>query len=158
MTIMSKAVSAVKSFSGKPLGVISKALGAVSIASVIYDSHVNGRENAIVTDRTDSADRFDKQYSQYMSYSKGSATISKLKKIWYDTQQGFTYTHMFSRLKGYTLNFGKTLASGLPIVALSVIALKFKTLGKAAGIILLANALKTLIYDVAGFGDKKVNK
>lgn len=156
--IPASVTTAVKKFSGKPMGVMSKALGVATVAAVIYDSHINGRERAYSLDETESADRFYNQYKQYMTSEKESATISKLKKLWFNFQQDFSYFHIGSRLKGYLSGFGETLIKGLPLVALSAVALKFKTAGKLAGTLLAANGIKTLLYDVFGIGAKKAER
>ena len=43
-SVMTKIGSAAKKISGRPLEVTSKVLGAATIASVVYDSHINGKE------------------------------------------------------------------------------------------------------------------
>ena len=83
MSISPTITAGLKKFSGKPLGIVSKVLGVASVASVIYDSHVNAKERAIVTDRMESADRFEKQFNQYTTSERGSATVCKMKKQWY---------------------------------------------------------------------------
>ncbi len=147
-----------KKISGKPLGVMSKALGVATLASVIYDSHINGRERAYSLDEKESADRFYNQYKQYMTSERESMTINKLKKLWFNIQQDFPFYHMGSRLKGYLSGFGETLVKGLPLVVLSAVALKFKTAGKVAGTLLAANGIQTFLYDVCGIGAKKTER
>ena len=154
-TVTPKVVNAAKKFSGKPLAVTSKILGAAAIASVVYDTHVNGRENANACEQVDTADRMLNQYKQYMSSEKSSASINKFKKMWYDFQQSTSYYSLASRVKGYVSGAGKTLLGALPIIGLSAVALKFKTAGKVAGALLGLHGIKTLLYDVAGVGKKK---
>lgn len=153
--IIPRITSALRTFSGRPLGIMSKALGAAAVASVVYDSHVNGRERANVTDEIESADRFINQYEQYVTSDKQSATVCGLKKKWFDIQQGFSYYHPVSRAKGYLSGFGNTVISELPVIALSVLALGCKNaVSKGAGVLLALHGLKTLFYDVMGIGKK----
>ncbi len=155
MAVIPAIVTGVKKFAGKPMGIASKALAVATTASVIYDSHINGRERAYSMDELDSADRYFNQYKQFMTMDKSSATISRMKKWWFNLQQSFSYYHIISRTKGYLSGVGETIIGSLPLVALSAIAFKFKTAGKVAGALLAANALKTLFYDVIGIGAKK---
>lgn len=158
MSAIPKITSAIKTFAGKPMGLMSKALGAVTCAAVLYDAHINGKEEAISDDRIDTADRFEKNYKNYMSSAKESATICKLKKLWYDSSLTFSYPHVFSRIGGYTTGAGKTLFKGLPLVALSVVAIRFNKIGKIAGTLLAGHGIKTLLYDVAGVGSNSKDK
>lgn len=155
MAVIPAITSAAKKFVGKPMGVASKVLGVATVASVLYDSHINGREKAYAVDSLSSADRFYNQYKQFMTMEKESATISKMKKWWFELQQDFSFLHIFDSAKGYASGFGQTIARGLPLLALSAVALKFKTAGKVAGALLAANGVKTLLYDVMGVGAKK---
>ncbi|MCD7878419.1 MAG: hypothetical protein LUG16_00625 [Candidatus Gastranaerophilales bacterium] len=153
--IIPKITSAAKKFSGKPLAVTSKVLGVAAAASVIYDAHVNGKEKAYACDSKDSADRYFNQYSQYMDCEKESGTLAKLKKLWFDSQQNFSYYHIGSKSKGYLSGVGHTLVNNLPLIGLSAAALKFKNVGKLAGVALIVHGTKTLLYDVMGIGKKK---
>ncbi len=155
MAAIAKISSALKTFSGKPLGYMSKALGVATVASVIYDAHVNGKERAYSLDEMESGDRFFNQYKQYMTSEKESATICKLKEMWFNLQQDFPFYHLTSKAKGYGIGAGYTIIRDLPLLALSAIALKFKTAGKVSGVLLALNGIKTFLYDVAGLGSKK---
>ncbi len=156
MAISPNITTALKKFSGKPLGVMSKALGVATVASVIYDAHVNAKEKAIVTDNLESVDRFSRQYDQYMSSTKESATVCKLKKHWFDFQQNFSLYHPISKTKGYVGGFINTAINELPVIGLSALALASKSwLGKASGVMLALNGIKTLFVDVLGVGAKK---
>ncbi|MBQ4122387.1 hypothetical protein IJD44_01495 [bacterium] len=155
MVNFSKITSALKTFSGKPLAVTSKVLGAATCAAVLYDAHVNGRERAGVQDMNDTADRFENQYNQYLTSDKESATICKMKKLWYNAQQDFPYYHVISRTKGYLSAFGSTLFKDIPLIALSVLAIKTKDIGKVAGVLLAGHGLKTFLYDVIGIASEK---
>lgn len=156
MAISPNITTALKNFSGKPLGVMSKALGVATVASVIYDAHVNAKEKAIVTDNLESVDRFSKQYDQYMSSTKESATVCKLKKHWFDFQQNFSLYHPVSKTKGYVGGFLNTAINELPVIGLSALALGSKSwVGKASGVMLALNGIKTLFVDVFGIGAKK---
>ena len=158
MSVIPKIASAIKTFAGKPMGLMSKALGAATCAAVLYDSHINGKEEAISTDRLDTADRFEKNYKNYISSGQESATICKLKKLWYESSLTFSYPHIFSRAGGYAKGFSKTLFKGLPLLALSVVAIRFNKIGKIAGAVLAGNGIKTLMYDVAGIGSDSGDK
>ena len=157
MVSISNVTSAIKKFSGKPLGVVSKVLGATTCAAVLYDAHINGRENAGVQDMNDTADRFENQYNQYLVSDKESATICKLKKFWYNVQQDFPYYHFLSRTKGYLGSFGANLLKDSPLIALSVLAIKTKNVGKIAGALLALHGIKTFLYDVMGINAEKRN-
>ena len=97
MAVIPAIISGAKKFSGKPMEYTAKALAVATTASVIYDSHINGRERAYSLDELDSADRYYNQYKQYMTMDKESATISKMKKWWFNMQQSFPYYHIISR-------------------------------------------------------------
>ena len=157
MASISSVTTALKTFSGKPMGVISKVLGAATCAAVVYDAHINGRERAGVQDTNDTADRFENQFNQYMVSDKQSATLCKMKKIWYDFQQDFPYYHVVSRTKGYVGSFFSTLIKDSPLIALSVLAIKTKNVGKIAGALLAGHGLKTFLYDVMGINAEKKN-
>lgn len=157
MVSISNVTNAIKKFSGKPMGVVSKVLGAATCAAVIYDAHVNGREKAGVQDMNDTADRFENQYNQYLVSDKESATICKLKKFWYNVQQDFPYYHFVSRTKGYLGSFVSTLLKDSPLIALSVLAIKTKNVGKVAGALLAGHGIKTFLYDVMGINAEKKN-
>ncbi len=153
--VVPKIGSNVKMIAGKPLSVSSKVLGIGTIASVIYDSHVNGKEKAVVSDEIGTGNRFYNQYKQYMNSDKESATLCRLKKMWFDAQQSYSYFHIGTRIRGYVSAFTDTMLGNLPLVGLSAVAIKFKRIGKVAGILLGLNAAKTVLYDVMGIGAKK---
>lgn len=158
MAVIPAIISGVKKFSGKPMEITSKALAVATTASVIYDSHINGRERAYSLDELDSANRYYNQYKQYMTMDKESATISKMKKWWFNLQQSFPYYHIISRANGYLKGVGETIINSIPLIGLSAVALKFKTAGKIAGGLLAAAGIKTLMYDVIGIGAKKAER
>lgn len=146
---------AAKKIAGKPLGIASKAIGAATIASVVYDAHVNGVERADTYDRKSTANRMYNQNHLYNTMNKKSATIAKFKKYWYDFNQCSSYTHLGNRIVGYFGEFGSSVVSNLPNLVLAGVALKCKKLGKVAGVLLGLNAAKTFVFDVAGVGAKK---
>ena len=164
--IGSTIVSTAKTFSGKPLGVASKVLGVATVASVIYDSHINGRENSYTKDEVLSADRYLNLYKQYVTSPSKSATVSKMKKDWFMSQQTNSYFHFFTKTKAYAREFLGTLGVNLPKIALSALTLlsiknknkAVSTLGKAAGCILGASWGKTILFDVLGIGAKKIDR
>ncbi len=145
-------------FSGRPLEITSKVLGIGTIASVVYDTHINGKEKAIVTDRIETADRYEKNYRQYMHLDKQSQTIADCKNSWFNMQKTFSWFHIISSAGGYFAGAAQTVLSNLPELALSAVALRTKNhkiLGKTAGLMLGANTIKTLTYDVIGIGKDK---
>ncbi len=152
---INKIGTTIKKLSGKPLGTASKILGAATLASVVYDAHVNGKERAKSTDILESGTDFYNNYSQYMTMEKESATIAKLKGVWFDIKQNNPFRHMAPQSKGYAQGAGSTLLKALPLIGLSAAALKFKKVGKAAGVLLAAAAAKTVFYDVIGKGCSK---
>lgn len=150
--------SAAKKFSGRPLELSSKVLGGVTLASTVYDMHINGKEKAIVTDRIETADRYEQNYRQYMTLNKRSQSIADCKNFWFNMQQTFSWLHIFSRAGGYFAGASQTILGNLPEIGLSILALKTKNhpvLGKAAGTVLGINAVKTLLYDIVGIGKSK---
>ncbi len=154
-TGITAAAKGIKKFSGKPLGVMSKAMGVAAIGGVLYDSHVNGRDYACIEDEKGTADKY---YNQFMNYSKSdtqSATVAGLKKGYLNIQRNFTYYHPIFRTKGYIKEFGKTLIGNLPILGTATVALACKHVGKAAGVLLSIHSIRTLVYEVAGVGKKK---
>lgn len=157
MNVVNVISTTAKKISGKPLGIASKVLGAATVASVIYDSHINGREKAYSTDSIESGDRLFEQYKNYSTMNKESATIAKAKGLWFNMQQGFPLYHLGSKTKGYLSGFGKTFIQDLPLLALSAVALKFKNVGKAAGVLLGAVGVTTFLHDVVGIDKNKHN-
>lgn len=158
MSVIPAITSAAKKISGKPMNIAAKAIGAATLASVVYDAHINGRERAYSLDEVNSADRYINQYTNYMTMEKPSATVAKLKKAWFNTQQNFSYYHFIDRTKGYFSGLGKTVADNLPLIGLSALALKFKGVGKLAGGLLALNGIKTFAYDVMGIGNRKTER
>lgn len=155
---LSKTASIAMKLSGRPLEVTSKLLGAGTIASVAYDSHINGIEKSIVNDRIETADRYEHNYRQYMSLGNKSQTVADGKNMWFRMQQTFSWTHILSRTSGYLAGSVQTILGNLPEIALSILALKTKNhkfLGKTAGILLGINAIKTVLYDIIGIGKSK---
>ncbi len=158
-TIIPKVGRAAKRFSGKPLAVTSKVLGAATIASVLYDSHINGKEKAYSLERNNMADRYQSQYEQYMSMDKASATTAALKKWWFDSLQSTNIPNIIDKIKGYAGGFGSTTLSGIGKIGLSAVALKSKgKLGKIAGVALLIDGLKNILHDVMGIGNTNKKK
>ncbi len=154
-SVLSKVPGAAKKIAGKPLGVTSKVLGAAAIASVLYDAHVNGSERADSYDSVATAKKMTNDYKQYSTMNRKSATVAKLKKCWYKGQQCTSFFHFGNRLTGYVGEFCSTVLNNLPKLALAGAALAFKNVGKAAGVVLAADAAKTMLFDVAGIGTKK---
>ncbi len=155
MSKISSVKTEMKKFSGTPMAATSKLLGAATVASVVYDAHINGREKAYSLDEVKSADRFSNQFKQYMTMDKKSATLAKLKKMWYNGQQNFSYYHIASRAKGYLSGFGETLVYNIPLLALSAVSLSCKNIGKVTGALIALHDVKTLLFDVMGIGAKK---
>ena len=154
-SLISSIGSAAKRFSGRPLEISSKFLGAASIAAVLYDAHKNGKETALVRDTLDTADRYEGSLSDFGSMNKKSPSIAKAKGVWFRMHASNSWRHMFSRLSGYLEGAAKTLAGDIPQIVFSVIALKTKNhplAGKLSGVLLALNAAKTFIFDIAGIG------
>ncbi len=148
-----------KIMNSKAASIAPKVLGAVTTAAVVYDSHVNAKEKAYVTDELESADRFSKRYNQYMSADVESASLNKMKKFWFEVQNDFQVLNIFSKIKGYVSGFFKTVLKCLPLLALSAVSLASKgNIGKITGILLALNGIKTVLYDVMGIGVKKKSK
>lgn len=144
-----------RKIAGRPLGIASKAIGAATIASAVYDAHVNGAERADTYDSKATANRMYNQNHLYNTMNKKSATIAQFKKYWYDFNQCSSYSHLKNRAVGYFGEFGSTIAANAVNLALAGVALKFKRAGKVAGVLLALNAAKTFVFDVAGVGAKK---
>ena len=153
-----KVVSAAKTLSGKPLGIATKALGAATVASVIYDSHINGRERAFSQDEVKSGKRYFNLFKQYMTSPSNSATVSQLKKGWFYGQQTSSCFHFWTKARGYAEGFANTIGANLPRIGLSALSLlsirnKNKlvgTVGKIAGVLLAASWAQTILTDVMG--------
>ena len=152
---VSAVTTAIKKFSGKPLGVMSKAIGAVTAASVLYDMYVHGKEKAVSTDRIETGDRVYNDYRQYMSMDSSSAVTAKAKKFWYDLKSDYSIYHPWQLTKGFVKGAGDRLLSALPLIGLSVVALKCKNVGKAAGVLLALHGIKSFMFDVVGLGRKE---
>ena len=131
-----------------PLVVGSKVLGAATIASIIYDAHVNGREKAYTDDEIYSAERYTNLYKQYMTSSKESATLSQLKKGWFVGQQSSSWFHFTTKARGYITGFGNTILNELPRLAVSSAAIAFKKVGLAAGAVLAGSWAKTFLISI----------
>ena len=154
-SIKNSIVTNAKKFAGKPMGVASKVVGAGTIASVLYDAHVNGRERAFVNDDLNSADRFYNLHKQYMTSDKNSATVSQMKRGWFLGQMTNGCSHFANKVGGYLGGFGETLFNNIPRLLLSAVALRFNKLGKVAGALLTFDWAKTFLLDVVGIGSKK---
>lgn len=144
-----------KKISGKPLGVASKAIGVATLASVLYDAHVNGKEKAYTTDSLEYSEKYLKNLDNYATLERNSATLAKLKGIWFNIQQNMPFRHSGLQIKGYCKGFGETLINNLPNIGLGIAALKFKNLGKVAGVILGVFGIHSALYDVGGLKSKK---
>ena len=156
-SVVTKIGNAAKGISNRKLEISSKALGAFTMGSIIYDTHVNGKEKALSVDIVETADRYDKNYKQYMNMSTRSQTIADFKRRWFDMQQSFTLYHVLSKLTGYFYGATQTILSNLPETGLSILALKTRkhpVLGKTAGVLLGINLAKTVLHDVIGIGSK----
>ncbi|MBQ3640848.1 hypothetical protein II906_02815 [bacterium] len=154
-----KVAKGIKKFAGTPLAVASKAIGAACVAGVLYDSHVNAREKAIVKDENDTANRLYSQHKMSIMSGKESAVLCNLKRRYFDVQQAYPFYHINSKTQGYISGFSKTIVKDAPILALSAIAIfcnsKSKVLGpvgKIAGVALAAIAARQVSSDVLGYG------
>ena len=148
-TVLDKA----KIYSGQPLEVASKALGFATLASVIYDSHINGKEKAIVNDRVNTVDRFERNFKQYMTMQKSSQSIADAKGVLFSVQRKANWHHVVSKITGYVIGVSKTILGNLPEIGLSILALRTKNhkfLGKASGVLLAVNAVKSILSDIFG--------
>ncbi len=152
---VSAVTSAIKKFSGKPLGVASKVIGAVTAASVLYDMFVHGKEKAVSTDRIETGDRAYNNYREYMTMTSESAVTAKAKHFWYDIKSDFSLYHPWQLTKGFVMGAGNRFITALPLIGLSAVALKCKNLGKAAGVLLALHGVKSFIFDVVGLGRKE---
>ncbi|MBQ9246376.1 hypothetical protein IJ182_08940 [bacterium] len=152
------AVKAVKTISGKPLGLATKVLGAATVASIIYDSHINGRETAFRRDEVNSADRVFNLHKQYMTSPSNSATIAQLKKGWFYSQLTSDCFHFWTKAKGYGEGLFNTIGGNLPRLALSAVTLlslrnknkAIATAGKIAGCVLGLSWGRQIFTDVMG--------
>lgn len=144
-----------KKYAPKAAGIASKAVGIASIGAVLYDAHVNGKESAYAIDEKDTFNRNHNQLSLYNASESGSATICKMKKMWYGIQTDFPLYHFGSKLKGYVCGFGSTLVKKLPVLALSAVSLAFKKVGIVSSALLALYGAKTVGYDVMGIGHTK---
>lgn len=158
MIKLNNVTTALKKFSGKPLAVTSKILGVATVASVIYDSHVNAKEKAIVSYENHSANKLYNNYRQYMVSNKESATVCKLKKAWFNSKQTYSVDRPFALAKGYLSGIGNTVIDNLPELTFSAIALCGKKFFcKTSGVLLALNGLKTLVFDVISAPYKKTD-
>ena len=157
MAVIPAMTSAVKKFYGKPMHVTSKVLGVATTAAVIYDSHINGREGAYAMNEIKTADTFYNQYKNFMTLDKDSATLSKMKKWWFNVQREFPFDNFAYKTGGYISGFGRTVTREMPVLALSALALipKNPMVNKVAGTLLGANGLYTFLTDVVGIGSTK---
>lgn len=139
-----------KKLAGKPLLYGSKAIGVVATASVLYDAHVNGRENAIAKDNTDTANRIYRQFDNYLKSDSGSATIAKMKNSWFEIQRAFPFDHSTSKILGYLGGFGMTIAQNIHVVALSALATLCpnQTVSKVAGSMVALYGAKVVADEV----------
>ena len=158
--ITNTARNGLKKFSGKPLAITSKALGVATVASVIYDAHVNGKERAEITDEIKSADSFYKNYKQYTISNKASATVAQMKKDYFLGMLTFPGKHFNFKAGGYLSEFCNTILRNLPRLALASVSLAFNKAGKVAGCLLGFSWLQTYLHEVVGIGQKKseINK
>ncbi len=153
--ITASAKTGLKKFAGKPLAISSKVLGAATVASVIYDAHVNGKERAEVNNELKSADSFYKNYKQYSISNKESATVAQMKKDYFLGMLTFPGKHICYKAGGYFSGFFNTLFRNLPRLALASVSLAFDKVGKVAGCLLGFSWLQTYVHEVMGLGQKK---
>lgn len=148
----------IQKFGGKPLAITSKALGVATLASIVYDAHVNGRERSYAVDSDVSANRLYNQFNQYSRMEKSSATLAKFKKMWFNAQRNFAHYDIAPKVFGYLAGVGQTLFDNLHLIGLSAVALKSdmkSKLGKAAGILIALNGINTFLCDVIGFKNSR---
>lgn len=137
-----------------PKGAAIKAVGATALAVSVYDAHVIGKEKSESKKMINGANRFYGDYKYYRASDRESATVGKLKEFRFDTKPYSLY-HTKDNITGYAQGFGESIAGKLPIVGLGVLALKFKSAGKAAAIILGVIGAKIAVTDVLGIGEKR---
>lgn len=158
--VKTKVVNVAKKLGGKPLLYASKGVGVVATAAVLYDAHINGVEKAIVKDDIDTANRFYNQHRQFRMSNTNSATVSKMKNVWYEMQQSFPFNHSTSKVFGYLGGFCMTVAKNLPVLALSAVSVLAKnpTVSKVAGSLIAAYGAKVVCDDVIAndFSEKLV--
>lgn len=154
---MATVKSTAKKLTGKPLLYASKGMGVLATAAVLYDAHVNGVERATVKDDIDTANRFYNQHRQYRTTNTNSATIAKIKNIWFDMQQSFPFNHSTSKVLGYLGGFGMTIAKNIPVLALSAVSVLAKnpTVSKVTGSLVAAYGAKVVVDDVIINKDSK---
>ena len=142
--------TAAKKLAGTPLLYASKGLAIATTAAVLYDAHVNGKENAIVQDEADTANRVYNQYLQKFTSNSNSATISKMKDVWFEIQQSFPFNHSTSKALGYIGGFSTTVAKNIPAIALSAVSILAKNpkISKTAGCLLGAYGAMVLSSQV----------
>lgn len=158
MTAISGITTALKKFSGKPLAITSNVIAAASVASVIYDAHISGKEESVVKYERDVSNKLYNNYKQYIGSSSGSATVAQLKKWWYNTKQDYTLDNQASRVVGYASGAMNKIGPNLPVLGLSAIALLGKKIFcKLAGGLLALNAAKIIASDVIFAPYKKEN-
>ena len=148
--VTNKLTNVAKKLSGKPLLYGAKAMGVVATAAVLYDAHVNGVERAIVKDDVDTANRVYNQHYQSRTSDHNSATIAKMKNVWYDMQQAFPFNHSTSKVFGYMAGFGMSLVKNIPVLALSAVSVLAKNpiASKVAGSLVAAYGAKVVFDDV----------
>lgn len=156
-------VNIAKKLAGKPMAAASKIIGAATIASVVYDSYVTGKEKAIVTDETESGNRLFNLNKQYLTMNGESATVAAMKKGWYLSQMTNSTCHLLNKIGGALMGAGQTIFNEAPMIALSAIAISFGKVGKIpvgkiAGSLLGLSWAKTFLYDVLGFGNNNKYK
>ena len=97
------------------------------------------------------------QYKNFMTLDKDSATLSKMKKWWFNVQRDFPFDNFAYKTGGYISGFGRTVTREMPVLALSALALipKNPMVNKVAGTLLGANGLYTFLTDVVGIGSTK---
>ena len=142
--------SVVKKLGDKPLLYGSKAIGVVATAAVLYDAHVNGKENAIVKDEIDTSNRIYRQFDQYLKSDSCSATIAKMKTSWFDIQRAFPFDHSTSKVLGYLGGFGRTILVNSPVIVLSALSTLCpnQTVSKVAGSMLGLYGAKVVADEV----------
>ncbi len=158
--INTQIINAAKKLAGKPLAAASKVIGGATIASVIYDSHVNGKEKSNITDEVNSANRLYNLNKNYYTINKESATIAAMKKGWYLGQMTNGTSHFINNVKGYIVGAGMTIFNNAPMLALSAIAVRIGKIGKIpvgklAGAVLGLSWVKTFLVDVVGIANQK---
>lgn len=138
--------------------IIIKAIGIAGLGSVLYDSHILGKQECKMTQNVLKTNSIEKTYIDTLSLDTPSKTKDIMKKRFLNYKLNENFTTFFTGAAGYVKGFTKMLVNNvIPFgLALGTVATKGFA-SKSCGIGLAGYGVVYLLHDVMGiFKPKKL--